>query len=153
VCDGDSVFAVHTLGGCDHADASRFQTRSRLDPFRRNMTTASSRVAGSHFWTVHVKRVAFLDRVKHFDCRRLPRRCLPSEQCPMDGFQRNSRRLRSFRTRRRLVDRLGPARVLAAGVIWWGIFTALTAAVPSGIRGALFLVCLHTLSCWGPAKR
>jgi MFS transporter, ACS family, glucarate transporter len=39
----------------------------------------------------------------------------------------------------RLVDRVGPRRVLAAGVIWWGVFTALTAAVPSGIRGALFL--------------
>src|SRR5713101_6676615 len=39
----------------------------------------------------------------------------------------------------RLADRLGPRRVLAGGVIWWGVFTALTAAVPSGIRGALFL--------------
>jgi MFS transporter, ACS family, glucarate transporter len=38
-----------------------------------------------------------------------------------------------------LADRLGPRRVLAGGVIWWGIFTALTAAVPSGIRGALIL--------------
>jgi ACS family glucarate transporter-like MFS transporter len=39
----------------------------------------------------------------------------------------------------RLVDRLGPRRVLAIGVIWWGVFTALTAAVPPGIRGALVL--------------
>src|ERR1041385_7255413 len=39
----------------------------------------------------------------------------------------------------RLADRLGPRRVLAAGVLWWGVFTALTAAVSSGIRGALVL--------------
>jgi MFS transporter, ACS family, glucarate transporter len=39
----------------------------------------------------------------------------------------------------RLADRFGPRRVLAAGAIWWGVFTALTAAVPQGIRGALFL--------------
>ncbi len=39
----------------------------------------------------------------------------------------------------RLADRFGPRRVLTAGVVWWGIFTALTAIVPSGIRGALFL--------------
>ena len=26
-----------------------------------------------------------------------------------------------------------------AGVVWWGVFTALTAMVPQGIRGALFL--------------
>jgi len=38
----------------------------------------------------------------------------------------------------RLADRFGPRRVLAAGAIWWGVFTALTAAVPQGIRGALF---------------
>jgi ACS family glucarate transporter-like MFS transporter len=29
-----------------------------------------------------------------------------------------------------LADRFGPRRVLAGGVLWWGIFTALTAAVP-----------------------
>ena len=39
----------------------------------------------------------------------------------------------------RLADRVGPRRVLAAGVIWWGIFTALTAAIPAGISNALIL--------------
>jgi MFS transporter, ACS family, glucarate transporter len=39
----------------------------------------------------------------------------------------------------RLADKLGPRRVLAAGVIWWGVFTALTASVPSGVTGALWL--------------
>jgi ACS family glucarate transporter-like MFS transporter len=39
----------------------------------------------------------------------------------------------------RLADRFGPRRVLTAGVIWWGIFTALTALVPSRVEGALFL--------------
>jgi ACS family glucarate transporter-like MFS transporter len=39
----------------------------------------------------------------------------------------------------RLADRFGPRRVLTAGVVWWGIFTGLTAMVPPTIRGALFL--------------
>lgn len=39
----------------------------------------------------------------------------------------------------RLADRFGPRRVIAAGVVWWGIFTALTAMVPAHIRGALFI--------------
>jgi len=39
----------------------------------------------------------------------------------------------------RLADRFGPRRVLAAGVTWWGIFTALTALVPANIAGALFV--------------
>src|SRR5579864_455858 len=38
-----------------------------------------------------------------------------------------------------LADRFGPRRVLTAGVLWWGIFTALTALVPANIRGALLL--------------
>ena len=39
----------------------------------------------------------------------------------------------------RLADRFGARRVLAAGVVWWGIFTALTAIVPPGITGAIFV--------------
>jgi ACS family glucarate transporter-like MFS transporter len=39
----------------------------------------------------------------------------------------------------RLADRFGARRVLAGGVIWWGIFTALTALVPAQIKGALLL--------------
>lgn len=42
----------------------------------------------------------------------------------------------------RLADRFGPRRVLTAGVLWWGVFTALTAVVPPEIGGALFLFVL-----------
>ena len=37
-----------------------------------------------------------------------------------------------------LADRLGPRRVLTAGVVWWGVFTALTAAVSPALTGAVF---------------
>jgi len=40
----------------------------------------------------------------------------------------------------RLADRLGPRRVLTIGVLWWGVFTALTAALPLRITGALALL-------------
>lgn len=39
----------------------------------------------------------------------------------------------------RLADLYGPRLVLTGGVIWWGIFTALTALVPSNFAGALYL--------------
>jgi len=39
----------------------------------------------------------------------------------------------------RLADRFGSRRVLAAGVAWWGIFTALTAMVPANISGAVLV--------------
>ena len=38
----------------------------------------------------------------------------------------------------RLADRFGPRRVLTFGVLWWGIFTGLTALVPADIRGAFY---------------
>jgi len=38
-----------------------------------------------------------------------------------------------------LADRFGPRRVLTAGVVWWGIFTALTGLVPAKIDGALYV--------------
>lgn len=40
----------------------------------------------------------------------------------------------------RLADRLGSRRVLAAGVIWWGVFTALTAALPTTVMHAVLLL-------------
>jgi MFS transporter, ACS family, glucarate transporter len=41
-----------------------------------------------------------------------------------------------------LADRVGPRRVLTAGVVWWGIFTALTAAVSPGLTGAVLFFML-----------
>jgi ACS family glucarate transporter-like MFS transporter len=39
-----------------------------------------------------------------------------------------------------LAQRFGPRRVLAGGVFWWGLFTAVTASIPASIGGALFLL-------------
>jgi len=36
-----------------------------------------------------------------------------------------------------LVDRFGPRRILTFGVVWWGIFTALTASLPTKVWGAV----------------
>lgn len=40
----------------------------------------------------------------------------------------------------RLADRFGPRRILAAGTIWWAIFTSLSAGVPAKIAGAVMLL-------------
>ncbi len=40
----------------------------------------------------------------------------------------------------RLADRFGPRRVIALAVLWWGLFTVLTASVPAGRGGALALL-------------
>ena len=39
-----------------------------------------------------------------------------------------------------LADRFGPRRVLTAGVVWWGGFTALTAAIPHNIANAVLVL-------------
>jgi ACS family glucarate transporter-like MFS transporter len=41
-----------------------------------------------------------------------------------------------------LAKRLGPRRVLALGVIWWSVFTALTTLIPAGMHGAEFVLVL-----------
>ncbi len=41
-----------------------------------------------------------------------------------------------------LADRLGPRRVLTAGVAWWGLFSVLTAAVSTKIAGAVLFFLL-----------
>jgi MFS transporter, ACS family, glucarate transporter len=51
-----------------------------------------------------------------------------------------------------LSDKFGPRNILTGGVVWWGIFTALTAAVPAHLRGALiFFVVLRFLLGAGEA--
>jgi ACS family glucarate transporter-like MFS transporter len=51
-----------------------------------------------------------------------------------------------------LADRLGPRKVLAIGVAWWGIFTALTAVVSPRIAFAvLVFVCIRFLLGAGEA--
>ena len=49
----------------------------------------------------------------------------------------------------RLADRWGPRRVLTLGVLWWGVFTALTAAIPGGLVAglALFVLVRFLLGC------
>jgi ACS family glucarate transporter-like MFS transporter len=41
-----------------------------------------------------------------------------------------------------LARRYGPRRVLAFCVVWWGVFTALTAMAPPGLKGALLVLVL-----------
>jgi ACS family glucarate transporter-like MFS transporter len=51
-----------------------------------------------------------------------------------------------------LADRLGPRRVLTIGVVWWGVFTALTAALPLTLAGALsYLIVIRLLLGAGEA--
>jgi ACS family glucarate transporter-like MFS transporter len=51
-----------------------------------------------------------------------------------------------------LADRIGPRRVLTAGVLWWGIFTALTAAVSTRLAFAvLFFAAVRFLLGAGEA--
>lgn len=52
----------------------------------------------------------------------------------------------------RLADRFGSRRVLAAGVLWWGVFTGLTAALPVGVGSALlFFIAIRFLLGAGEA--
>ena len=40
----------------------------------------------------------------------------------------------------RLADRFGPRKILALATVWWAVFTALTALVPSGGANALLVL-------------
>ena len=106
------------------------------------MTTASSHVRWSLiFWLFMLSAVAFLDRVNISIAGSSLAAAYHLSNVQLGWvFSAFLAGYALFQTPGgRLADRLGPRRVLAGGVIWWGIFTALTAAVPSSIRGALFL--------------
>jgi len=45
-----------------------------------------------------------------------------------------------------LACRFGPRRILAAGVLWWGVFTALTTVASPRLAGALWIVILLRFS-------
>src|SRR6266550_3355619 len=45
-----------------------------------------------------------------------------------------------------LADRWGPRRVLAGGVVWWGIFTAVTASIPLSLTSAFAVLLLARFS-------
>jgi MFS transporter, ACS family, glucarate transporter len=45
-----------------------------------------------------------------------------------------------------VADRWGPRRVLAGGVVWWGIFTAITASVPLSLASAFAILLLARFS-------
>jgi ACS family glucarate transporter-like MFS transporter len=45
-----------------------------------------------------------------------------------------------------LADRWGPRRVLAGGVVWWGVFTAVTASVPVALGSAFAMLLLARLA-------
>lgn len=51
----------------------------------------------------------------------------------------------------RLADRYGPRRVLAGGVVWWGIFTVLTTLVPAKAGALLLLIAVRFLLGAGEA--
>jgi ACS family glucarate transporter-like MFS transporter len=51
----------------------------------------------------------------------------------------------------RLADRYGPRRVLTGGVVWWGIFTALTTLVPAKAGAFLVLIVVRFLLGAGEA--
>ncbi|MGA8027046.1 MAG: MFS transporter [Bryobacteraceae bacterium] len=39
-----------------------------------------------------------------------------------------------------IADRVGPRIILTAGVVWWGVFTAMITLLPAGISGALWVL-------------
>jgi ACS family glucarate transporter-like MFS transporter len=51
----------------------------------------------------------------------------------------------------RIADRLGPRLVIAAGVIWWGIFTVIITVLPAGFNGVLWLL-IGTRFCLGAGE-
>ncbi|MBV9301178.1 MAG: MFS transporter [Acidobacteriaceae bacterium] len=51
-----------------------------------------------------------------------------------------------------LADKIGPRRVLAGGVVWWGLFTAIITFLPVGAKSALlFLIAARFLLGMGEA--
>src|SRR6266850_8009970 len=104
------------------------------------MTTASSRVRWFLiFWLFMLSAVAFLDRVNISIAGSSLAAAYHLSNVQLGWvFSAFLAGYALFQTLGgRLADRLGPRRVLAGGVVWWGVFTALTTAVSPQITFAV----------------
>lgn len=127
---------------------AKFCARTRRNVLEPTITSATHPTSpGSSvrwilvFWLFVLSAVAFLDRVNISVAGVLISRDFHLRQVQLGWvFSAFLLGYALFQTvGGRLADRFGSRRVLSGGVLWWGVFTGITASVPSRLRFALAL--------------